>query len=372
MAAETDERTEPATPRRRQEARARGHVPRSTDLTAALMLLAGFLALEVWGLRIGDGLMQAMRRGLDFEAVTEASGIRDFLMMVFVEAGKGLWPLLAVLWVVAIGVMFAQVGPLLTMQPISPSLDRLNPFSGFRRLFSSASWVTAATGLVKLTLLGFIVYWVLAGSAASILAAFRMEPAPLFLFGSRLTIRLGLALSVAFVVLALLDYVWQRHRYDRNLRMTKEEVKDEFRSMEGDAAVKRRRRQIQLQLAAQRLKKDVPKADVVVTNPTHLAVAVAYDHETMVAPKVVAKGADYMALRIRRIAQAHGIPIVERKPLARALFDAVDVGHYIPERFYVAIAEILAYVYELTGRGAREVRATDTATAGPRAGVARA
>ena len=161
---------------------------------------------------------------------------------------------------------------------------------------------------------------------------------------------LCMQLSAALLVLALLDLAWQRYRHERDLRMTKEEVKDEMRSMEGDPAVKRRRRQLQLQLAMQRLQRDVPTADVVVTNPTHVAVAIGYDVETMAAPKVVAKGADHIAIRIRQIAAQHGIPIVERKPLARALFEAVDVGQYIPEKFYKAIAEILAYVYELTGR----------------------
>jgi flagellar biosynthetic protein FlhB len=152
------------------------------------------------------------------------------------------------------------------------------------------------------------------------------------------------------LVTALLDFAWQRYRHERDLMMTREEVRDELRNMEGDPAVKRRRRQLQMQLAMHRLRKDVPKSDVVVTNPTHFAVAIQYNADSMIAPRVVAKGADYAALRIRQIALRHGIPIVERKPLARALFDAVEVGQYIPERFYRAIAEILAYVYELTGR----------------------
>jgi len=163
-------------------------------------------------------------------------------------------------------------------------------------------------------------------------------------------------LSIALLILALLDYAWQRFRHERDLRMTKEEVKDELRRMEGDPHIKRRRRQLQLQLAMQRLRKDVPKADVVVTNPTHLAVAIAYDSGTMMAPKVVAKGADEIALRIRQIAAECGIPVVERKPLARALYEAVEVGQYIPENFYRAIAEILAYIYELAGRSKAAAR----------------
>jgi len=162
--------------------------------------------------------------------------------------------------------------------------------------------------------------------------------------------KLGIRLSAALLVLALLDVAWQRYKHERDLRMTKEEVKDELRSMEGDPQVKQRRRQVQLQLAIQRIRRDVPTADVVVTNPTHFAVAIRYDATAMVAPKVVAKGADHLALRIRQVAQEFGIPIVERAPLARALYADVEVGDNIPERFYRVVAEILAYVYELTGR----------------------
>jgi flagellar biosynthetic protein FlhB len=158
------------------------------------------------------------------------------------------------------------------------------------------------------------------------------------------------------LVLALIDVWWQRYRFERDLRMTKEEVKDELRSMEGDPLVKRRQRQIQLQLANQRLRKEVPKADVIVTNPTHYAVAIAYEMGKMPAPRVVAKGVDEMALRIREIATEFAIPMVERRALARALYDTVDVGKFIPEAFYHAIAEILAYVYELTGRTPLEHR----------------
>ena len=210
--------------------------------------------------------------------------------------------------------------------------------------------MTAVMNLGKLFVVGLVAYLVIAGSAPAILLAFTLDFADLFWLGAHIVFRLALALTGAFLLLAFLDLAWQRYRHERDLRMTKEEVKDELRSMEGDPAIKRRRRQIQLQLAMQRLKKDVPEADVVVTNPTHVAVAIRYDSATMSAPQVVAKGADRIALRIREIAAVHGIPIVERKPLARALFETVEVGQYIPEQFFRAIAEILAYVYELTGR----------------------
>jgi len=237
-----------------------------------------------------------------------------------------------------------------------PSLAKINPLNGFARLFSIRSVMAAITSFAKLILVGVVAYFTIAHGAASILHSFTFGFHDVVRLGCALTFELGMKLSVALLILALLDFAWQRFRHERDLRMTKEEVKDELRSMEGDPSIKRRRRQLQLQMAMQRLRKDVPKADVVVTNPTHLAVAIAYDAETMIAPKVVAKGADEIALRIRQIAGEFGIPIVERKPLARALYDNVDVGQYIPEQFYRAIAEILAYIYELTGRSPAAAR----------------
>jgi flagellar biosynthetic protein FlhB len=350
MAAETGERTEPATPRRRTEARARGQVARSPDLAAATGLLAGFILLEIFGARIWFALLQVVRDGLQPQ---KPWSLGESVPLA-ASAGRGLLvavgPMLAILLLAVLSVLYVQIGPLLTFQPLTPTLTKINPLEGLRRLFSGASWVSAAMNLAKLLVVVLVVYIAMTGSLASILFSFVFSSTDVLLLGCRLTLRLGLALSAAFFVLALLDYGWQRFRHERSLRMTKEEVKDELRSMEGDPAIKKRRRQLQLRLALQRLRKDVPKADVVVTNPTHLAVALAYDSATMIAPKVVAKGADEMAIRIRQIARKFGIPVVERKPLARALYESVEVGQTIPERFYRAIAEILAYVYELTGR----------------------
>ena len=157
-------------------------------------------------------------------------------------------------------------------------------------------------------------------------------------------------ITILLLVLAIVDYFYQRYRIEKSLKMTKQEVKDEMKSMDGDPKIKARRRQIAIQMVTQRFKKDVPTADVVVTNPTEFAVAIKYDSDKMHAPRVVAKGQGYMAMKIREIAIAHGVPILERKPLARALYKLVDVGHEIPEQFYSAVAEILAYVYELSGK----------------------
>ncbi len=350
MPADVAERTEPPTQRRRTEARSKGQIARSQDLSAAAMLLAGFLGLFFFGPPLARSMLTMIQTALTASSPWKLEENIPFAGAVAVEAVKRVFPMLLVLFFAVLITVYAQVGNLITLQPITPSLSKLNPINGIKRLFSLQSLILAFANVGKVTVVGLVAYLVMSASAAAIIYAFTLEFQDVFLLGASLIFRLGVWLALALLFLALLDLAWQRYKHERDLRMTKEEVKDELRSMEGDPKIKARRRQVQMQLAMQRIKKEVPGADVVVTNPTHLAIAIRYDGETMAAPKVVAKGADYMALRIRRIAAEFGIPIVERRTLARALYEAVAVGEYVPERFYRAIAEILAYVYELTGR----------------------
>ena len=350
MAIGAEEKTEPPTPRRRREARAKGQVARSQDLAAAVMLLTGFLVLKLFGPGLWNSLLAITSTSLSYEAPMQMDGVLHLAGQSIVEVVKRLAPMLLVLFLAIWISLFVQIGWLFTWQPITPSLKKINPLTGLKRLFSVRSIMTALVNFGKLLSVGLFAYLMLAGAASAIIYSFTFHYHDVFQLGSAMIFELGMKLGAALLVLALLDFAWQRYRHQRDLRMTKEEVKDELRSMEGDPQVKRRRRQIQFQLSAQRLRKDVPAADVVVTNPTHVAVAIRYDSETMLAPKVVAKGADYLALQIRLIASASGVPIVERKPLARALYETVEVGQYVPERFYRAVAEILAYIYELAGR----------------------
>jgi len=356
MAIHAEDRTEPPTPRRRSEARAKGQVARSHDLTAAAVLVAAFASLAILGPALWHALLAIVAAALSSEYPTQLDDLTPFVGAIGVVLGKRLGPLLVVLFLAGLVVLYAQVGWLFTLQPITPSLSKINPLKGFARLFSVRSTVAAMISFAKVILVGAIAYFTIVHAAAAIVNAFALGFHDVVRLGSSLIFELGMKLSIALLVLALLDFAWQRFRHERDLRMTKEEVKDELRSMEGDPHIKRRRRQLQLQLHMQRLRQDVPKADVVVTNPTHIAVAIAYDVDTMIAPKVVAKGADYLAIRIRQVATEFGIPIVERKPLARALYESVEVGQYIPERLYRAVAEILAYIYELVGRAPRAAR----------------
>jgi len=352
MAGYADDKTEPPTPRRREEARRRGQVARSQDLTASVLLLAGFLALALLGPGLWQTLLTVTRAGLTGDSVVRLDDLLPFTGAVATESLRWLVPFLLILVVATLAALLIQVGLLFTTQPLIPRLSKISPLKGLQRLFSIRSVMLGTVNIGKLMVVALVACLSLYGSASAIIHAVIFGHHEVFTLGAALMFQLGIRLSVALLILALLDFAWQRYRHERDLRMTKEEVKDELRSMEGDPHVRRRRREIQLRLAMQRLRRDVPKADVVVTNPTHVAVAIGYDAEAMVAPKVIAKGADLMAQRIRQIAIEFRIPIVQRPPLARALYESVDVGEYVPERLYRAIAEILAYVYELTGRSA--------------------
>ncbi|MBN2563505.1 MAG: flagellar biosynthesis protein FlhB [Phycisphaerae bacterium] len=354
------DKTEPATPRRRTEARQRGQVAKSTDLSSALLLVGGMLCMRLCGPWMMASLMNVMKEHL---AVGDpASAAR--LDVVAVVSSIGLFglaatgPILLGLVLLAVVSNLLQVGLLFTSHPLQPKADKLNPINGFKRLFSSKTLIQLVMNLLKLAVVGSVAYLAIADRKDDILLAMEISGWPQVVLISKVLYEVGFQLAAVLLVLALFDFAWQRYKHEKDLKMSKQEVKEELRRMEGDPIVKRRRLQMQYAAAIQRIRSSVPTADVVVTNPTELAVAIKYDAESMQAPKVVAKGQNLLARRIREIAIANRIPIVERKPLAQALFKMVEVGQEIPEQFYKAVAEILAYVYELSGRSPRRKPAT--------------
>jgi flagellar biosynthetic protein FlhB len=350
MPGEHGERTEAPTPKRRQEARGRGQVARSQELPAAAVLLAGLIGLQLLGPGLWKKLQQVMRHGLSAEQVPDAGGLGAFAGAEARQMMLAMLPLMVVVFVAALVTLYWQVGVLFTWHPVMPTLNKLNPITGVQRLFSARTAVTAVLNIGKLLLLVGVAYGTIADVMNVIVFAANLEHVPLYTMVAQMLLRLGMRLAVVMFLLALADYAYQRYRHEKDLRMSKEEIREELKHMEGDPMIKRRRREIQMKLALQRIRREVPKADVIVTNPTHFAVALRYTPGEMAAPKVVAKGADLMAQRIRQVAALHGVPIVERPALARMIYAAVDVGQEIPERFYEAVAEVLAYVYELTGR----------------------
>jgi flagellar biosynthetic protein FlhB len=349
-----DERTEPATPRRREEARERGHVARSADLSSAVILLAAVLALQFFGKRLVDSLFGATTSVL--EHLAQADGTRENLVLqfggAFTAALLGFLPFVLFIVVAAIGINLAQVGFLFVTEPLAPNLDRLDPIAGLGRMFSSRSVARLSAGLLKLAAVGLVVFMTLWSERSRLVGLMGHAFEDIVSYGTGIMLTLALRAVLALLVLALLEYGYQKWQYERDLRMSKQEVREELKRFEGDPKIRERRRAIQRQLAMQRMMQKVPKATVVITNPTHLAVAVEYRKEDMEAPVVIAKGAEHLARRIREIALDHGVPVVERRELAQALYRGVEVGQSIPVELYQAVAEILAYVYRLKGLAA--------------------
>ena len=353
MAEEFGEKTEAPTPRKRQEAREQGQIARSQDLSSAALLVGAMVLLKGFGDGVVAALRALMAQGLSPQTLAEGSphAAVDPFRSPLVQVAKSMAPLLVGAALLVVAVNLAQVGWAFNPKRLQPNLGALNPLKGVGRLFGKGrSPVQAVMGAMKLCIIVAVAWTALDGRLAEVVMAQELGHLQILGLAASVLYSIALRVGVALLVLAILDYVWQRWRLEQQLRMSKQEVKEEMRRMEGDPKIKQRRRQIAMQIAHQRLKKDVPTADVIVTNPTEYAVALKYDKDAMHAPRVIAKGQGLMAKRIREIAIASGVPILERKPLARALFKLVEVGQEIPEQFYSAVAEILAYVYEVSGK----------------------
>ncbi|MGD0769085.1 MAG: flagellar biosynthesis protein FlhB [Tepidisphaeraceae bacterium] len=367
MAESASDKTEAPTPKRRTEARQQGNIARSHDLTSSVLLLGGLMLMKWFGPRVMSALRDIVAQMLSGSSMSDfgTHRIGEQIMHSLNAVGIALAPLLGGAMFIVIVANLAQVGFNFSPQRLAINFAALNPVRGLNKIFGfGQGGFQLLLNLLKVGLVSLVAWSAVGGRLGQIIAVQRLSHLQLFAFAADMIFSIGIRVGVLLLILAIIDYLLQRFRVERNLRMTKSEVKDEMRSMEGDPMMKQRRRQIAVQRAMQRLKKDVPKADVVVTNPTHYAIALQYDQTKMRAPKVVAKGVDYMAQRIRLLAAEAGVPVIERPPLARAIYRMVDVGQEIPEEFYAAVAEILAYVYELTGK---HLTAVGNAAAAPSA-----
>ncbi|MBX5492259.1 MAG: flagellar biosynthesis protein FlhB [Chloroflexi bacterium] len=343
------ERTEAATPRRLQELREQGRVVRSTDLTMAVSVLGGFLLVQWFGGQAVATLVLTLREtfaALPHAEPTEA-GVQALTMRMLLGVVLAAAPVLLGLPLLGLAVTLAQVGVLATGKAIAPQLERINPIEGWKRLWSTRSAIELLKTLLKAGLVAFVLYQAYTERVVEVLALGTLDAVAATARLGSLLVQMGLTAGAVLLVLGLLDYGYQRWEFRRQARMTRQEVREELKQQEGDPQLRARLRSLQRRLARSRMMAAVPKADVVITNPTHLAVALAYHSETMQAPKVVAKGADLVALRIRAKAQEHGVPIVENQPLAQALFRLCDVDQEIPVDLYHAVAEVLAYIYSL-------------------------
>lgn len=349
------EKTEPATPRKRQEARSRGQVAKSQDLSTALMLLVAFGVFYF----VAESLLKSMSGIVvrSFHALSEGRVDVDSVLTVGTHGTLHLatiiLPILLVFFVVSFGINVLQVGWTISPQAVAPNLGKLNPIKGLQRIFSVRGLVRLAFGIFKLLVVGTVLWFsfteiLSAQSAENFLAFLELEPIKSFEIGNWVMFKVGAQASAALVVLAILDFSFQRWQLSQDLRMTKQEVRDEHKNIDGDPKLKEKRRRMAQQLALQRMMHDVPKADVVITNPTHYSCAIRYDRSTMVAPVLLAKGKDLLALRIREIATKHDIPMVEEPPLARSLYASAEVGDEVPPELYGDVARVLAYVYQIS------------------------
>lgn len=355
MADETGDKTEAPTPRRRQKAEEQGQIARSQDLVAAALIVGSMVLLDKFGSGVLGAIKQFLIESLQSLSDVNRKAPAEALGRGIFITGYALLPLLAGLVVIAVIGNVAQIGLRLNTQRLQPNLGALNPFKGFGRLFGAGrNPMKFAMNLAKLGVICYVAWTAVRDRLGQIVMSQWLSHEQIFYLGMQTLYAIAMKIGVALLILAILDFAWQKWKHFRDLRMTKQEVKDEMRSMDGDPMIKQRRRSIARQMAAKRLKKDVPTADVVVTNPTEYAVALKYDESSMNAPRVIAKGQGLLAARIRSLAIEAGVPILERKPLARALYKLCRVGDEVPEQFYATVAEILAYVYDLTGKSRRK------------------
>lgn len=345
------ERTEKATPKKRRDARERGQVRKSNELVTALMLLMLFGALKLLGPAMGEriaALLKAVLMGQFFMGdALEAGEVPRILAKASLELAWIMMPLLGVAFVGGAAANLLQVGFLFSSKALEPKMERLNPIKGFKRILSIQTLYELVKSIVKIILISYIAYGEYRAAMERFGQAAWQDPAQVAAIILLLITDTGLSVGLALLVMAGLDYFYQWWRYEKDLRMTKYELKLEYRQQEGDPQIKGRIKQKQRQMAMMRMMQAVPEADVVITNPTHFAVALKYEEGRATAPIVTAKGQDFLARRIKEIALEHGVELVENKSVAQGLYKMCEIGSEVPFEMYQAVAEILAYVYKL-------------------------
>jgi flagellar biosynthetic protein FlhB len=352
MAEEKDEgqeKTEEATPKRREEAREKGRVARSREVPSAAILFASLIYFYFNVSGVLEKLMTVVASifrsaGQTTISVTNISPLLNGLIssVFFI-----LLPLFAVIFLISILANVIQVGFLVSPSVLQPQFSKIDPLKGLKRLFSLNSLVELIKNILKMLTIAVVSYVVVKNEVKGFLLLSDQTVWDLLIYTGRITFKILLSTGWVLLALAIFDYAYQRWEYEKGLRMTKQEIKDEFKNTEGNPAIKGRIRRLQREMARKRMMAAVPKADVVITNPTHLAVALKYDQKKEIAPRVIAKGAGFIAEKIRDIAGENAVPLVENKPLAQVLYKMVDVDDLIPEALYRSVAEVLAYVYNL-------------------------
>ena len=352
---QAQEKTEKATPKKRQKARDEGQVAKSQEVSTAAMLIVGFSALAIFSGLLLTGILNMFDYAFSF--LTDLQNDFDPVFMANLVAwGLGriilvALPIFFVTTLISVIMNVLQVGWNPTLKPLKPKFSKLNPIKGFKKIFGLQALVNFAKSLLKLTLVGIVVFVIISGEANMIPTLFDVPFGEAISYIGALLIRIGITIGVLYIFIALFDWAYTKWKHEKDIKMSKQEVKEEWKQQEGNPQIKQKIRQKMREVSMRRMMQGLPEADVIITNPTHYAVALKYDMFGLGgAPRLVAKGVDFLAKRIREVGIEHEIPIVENAPLARAIYDDVDLEQEIPEELYVAVAEIMAYVFKLKNR----------------------
>ena len=350
----SEEKTEKATPKRRREVREKGQVAKSREIVSAILLLSMFWSIKLLSKYLYKNLSIVFNKFFTTFILSEDLNINGSLKSVLhYSIGtymRVIAPILLIAAVASLVPNFLQVGFLFTLKPLMPNLNKINPVEGFKRLFSKNSIVELLKTILKILLIGYFIFDFFRDNYLSIPKLLSMELNSSVIFIGNAIISIGIRASMVLLVISLFDYGYQIWEFEKNIKMSKQEIKEEYKQTEGNPQIKSKIKERQRQLSLRRMMAEVPKADVIITNPTHLAIAIKYDASIAEAPYVLAKGKGLIAQRIKDSADKNVIPIVENKPLAQALYNSVDIGQQIPEEMYQAVAEILAFVYGTMNR----------------------
>lgn len=349
------EKTEEPTAKKLEDARKDGKVAKSKELNSAFELVVLFLLLKVFTSYIYHGFLETFsytyERIPEFteNAVKEMNGrsMSAFFQPVLVEILQLLLPFFAAGLIISLAVSILQVGWKVTTKPMQPKFDKFNPINGFKRFFSKDALFELVKSIAKLFVIGYVAYTSISANKDELFVLYDIPLMQAIILCGQVIVDTGFKIGMVYLIVGLADFIYQKHKFHEDMKMTKQEVKDEYKNTEGNPEIKGKQKQRMQEASRRRMMQDVPKADVIITNPTHLAVALKYDAGEAKAPVVLAKGEDYLALKIREKAKEHHIEIVENKPLARMLYANVDIGQEIPPELYQAVAEVLAMVYNL-------------------------
>jgi flagellar biosynthetic protein FlhB len=348
--AEGGEKSEEPTPHRLREAREKGQIAKSREITTAFLLLLSYYLFNYLGEYMWRNLTE-MAQAI-FQLIPEAREFSlvfvGYLLLIGLRAmAFVLLPIFGVVFLAALLAEALQTGFVFSLDPLSPKLERINPMEGFKRMFSLQGLVELVKSLLKIIIVFYIAWYAVKDDLPFIIVLIEAHPWEGIVLGGSIAYRIAIRVGLFYILVAILDYLYRRWEYMRNLKMSRQEVKEEYKRLEGDPLVKQRMRDLQRQVAYQRMMSSVPQADVVVTNPTHIAVALKYEQNKMKAPVLLAKGERKIAEEIRRIAEDREISIVQNEPLARSIYRSTRVNQEIPNELYQAVAEVLAYVYKI-------------------------